>query len=102
VTKRKAKHYSQVSIAYKIQRGRKQNNVASFAEGFQNSDRKANKSLSSLDDLGTTFQTGKQNKLSPVLMDYNISDRTGKTMSLSSLDGLQHFRQESKTISPKS
>lgn len=36
---------------------------------------KQNKSLSSLDDLGTTFQTGKQNKLS-------------------SLDGLQHFRQD--------
>jgi hypothetical protein len=41
MTKRKAKHYSQVSIAYKIQRGRKQNNVASFADDFQNSERKA-------------------------------------------------------------
>jgi hypothetical protein len=41
MTKRKAKHYSQVSIAYKFQRGRKQNNVASFADGFQNSERKA-------------------------------------------------------------
>ncbi len=64
--------------AFKIQRG------------------KQNKSLSSLDDLGTTFQTGKQNKLSRVLVDYNISDRTGKT-SLPSLDALQHLRQKSKT-----
>jgi hypothetical protein len=41
MTKRKAKHYmSQVSIAYKVQRGRKQNNVASFVDGLQNSERK--------------------------------------------------------------
>ncbi len=65
-------------MAYKIQRGNQ------------------NKSLLSLDDLGTTFQTGKQNKLSRVLMDYNISDRKAK-QSLRSLDALQHLRQKSKT-----
>jgi hypothetical protein len=41
MTKRKAKHYmSQASIACKVQRGRKQNNVASFVDGLQNSERK--------------------------------------------------------------